>query len=814
LFVYPFSQNAMRQYLLLGLLFIGSYQAFSQNKFNITGVIAEQTDKKGIPYMTVSLIDTLTKLPKSNTFTGETGKFKFENIQTGTYYVLATSVGFLPSKSALIVVVDKSLTTDTLFMEKTAKDFKEVVVAASKPLLEVESDKVIYNVENDATLQGLNAIEALKKMPFVTVDADDNIQMKGSSNFKVLLNGKSTSIVAKNPSEALKSFPASLIKRIEVITEPSAKYDADGTAGIINIITKKKVFGYNGSVNISYNSRGMNNGGGNFNAKKGKFGMSAYFGGNAYNYVNQMTTDYSRTSKTPGFESTLNQFSTNSTKGTWYYGSSELAYDFDSLHTLSFYASPNGGNNKNISLQNSEVFNNLNILTDSFSSNTSNKSENPSLDFGFDFIKKFKDNSEHEITFSAARERRRDNSSYTSLQNFTSKLDQDIFNTNDSKNIENTLKIDYTKPFKNKTSLESGVKLITRDLVSDYKMLQRNLPTETYTEMPLNTNTLQYDQNVGSLYTTYAFSVKTYKIKLGARVEQTWINASFNRDSMPFKTDYTNFIPTASVSYKYKKAHTLRLNYSKRIQRPWMFYLNPYVNNQNPKSISFGNPNLTPEKTHSVSFSWNYFYKQNSLDLSLSNSFTDDVITSFTTIDTSGIMYTSYYNIAKSNTTGLSLSFWGMLFGKMQLWANLSTSYVKITHTLDASRNRSGFSNRAHMNATWNFKYGISTTLGGYAWQGAPTLQTVRPLNYSYNLSVRKSFLKKKLNVGLVANNFLNGTQTLKTISEDPNFSSVSTFNNTFFRFYSISVSYNFGKLKENVSRKKGISNDDKKSGE
>jgi ferric enterobactin receptor len=190
--------------------------------------------------MTVSLIDTLTKLPKSNTFTGETGKFKFENIQTGTYYVLATSVGFLPSKSALIVVVDKSLTTDTLFMEKTAKDFKEVVVAASKPLLEVESDKVIYNVENDATLQGLNAIEALKKMPFVTVDADDNIQMKGSSNFKVLLNGKSTSIVAKNPSEALKSFPASLIKRIEVITEPSAKYDADGTAGIINIITKRK----------------------------------------------------------------------------------------------------------------------------------------------------------------------------------------------------------------------------------------------------------------------------------------------------------------------------------------------------------------------------------------------------------------------------------------------------------------------------------------------------------------------------------------------------------------------------------------------
>jgi len=804
----------MQRFLLLTLLSIGFHTSFSQNKFNIRGLLFNQSDKKGLPFSTISLIDTLTKLPKSNTFTSENGEFKFENIQPGIYYAIATSVGFLPFKSNVILLVDKSLLLDTFFIEKTSKEFKEVVVSASKPLLEVESDKIIYNVENDATLQGLNAIEALKKMPFVTVDADDNIQMKGSSNFRVLLNGKSTSIVAKSPSEALKSFPASLIKRIEVITEPSAKYDADGTAGIINIITKKKVFGYNGNVNISYNSRGMNNGGGNFNAKKGKLGMSAYLGANAYNYVNQMTTDYSRTSKTPGFETTLNQFSTNSTKGNWYYGSAEIAYDFDSLHTLSFYASPNGGNNKNLSFQNSEVFNKLKILTDSFSSNTSNQSENPSLDFGFDFIKKFKGNSEHEITFSASRERRKENSSYTSLQNFSSLLDQDIFNTNNSKNTENTAKIDYTKPFKNKTTLESGVKLITRDLVSDYKMLQRNLPTETYTEMPLNTNTLEYDQNVGSLYTTYAFTVKTYKIKLGARVEQTWINASFNRDSLPFKTDYTNLIPTASVSYKYKKAHTLRLNYSKRIQRPWMFYLNPYVNNQNPKSISFGNPNLTPEKTHSVSLSWNYFYKQNSLDLSLNNAFTDDVITSFTIIDTAGIMYTSYYNIAKSNTTGLSLSFWGMLFGKLQLWTNISTSYVKISHTKDASRNRSGFSNRTHMNATWNFKYGISTTLGGYAWQGAPTLQSVRPLNYSYNLAIRKSFLKKKLNVGLVANNFLNKTQTLKTVSEDPNFSSVSNFNNTFFRFYSISVGYNFGKLKENVSRKKGSSNDDKKSGE
>jgi outer membrane receptor protein involved in Fe transport len=245
-----------------------------------------------------------------------------------------------------------------------------------------------------------------------------------------------------------------------------------------------------------------------------------------------------------------------------------------------------------------------------------------------------------------------------------------------------------------------------------------------------------------------------------------------------------------------------------------MFYLNPYVNNQNPRSISFGNPNLLPEKTHSVSLSWNYFFKQNSLDFSLSNSFTDDVITSFTTLDSNDVSYTSYFNIAKSNNLGLNISFYGMLFKKMQVWAAYRTSYVEITNKLDPSRNRSGFSQGGHGNATWNFKYGMSATLGGRINRGAPTLQSIRPTNYNYNLSVRKAFFNKKLNVGIVANNFLEAKQSLKTTTEDVTFYSVSSYNNNLFRYYSVSVSYNFGKLRENVSRKKGVSNDDKKSGE
>lgn len=795
------------------ILFITTF-SFAQSRFSVSGILADNSDKKGIGFSTVSLIDTLTKLPKSNTFTNEKGAFVFENIPLGIYFLAIKSVGYKLNKSLIISVTNESFKSDTIFLEKSSKDLKEVTVAAAKPLLEVETDKMIYNVENDVTLQGLMALDALKKLPFVTVDAEDNIQVKGSSNFKVLLNGKSTSIVAKNPSEALKAFPAALIKRIEVITEPSAKYDAEGTSGIINIITHKKVIGYNGNVYGNYSTRGQNNGGASLNMKWGKLGFSSYFGGNLYNYVNQTTNDLIRINKTPGHLSTLNQHSTSNSNGFWKWGNMELAYDFDTLHTLSIYASPNGGGNKGNSSQLTEIRDSAGLLTESFSTDVKNINKNPSFDVGMDFTKKFKDNNDHGISFSALRQTNKDNSEYTSIQNYFIIPDRDINNTNRSKNLEHTFNVDYEKPFKNKATLETGTKLILRHLVSDYKMLQRTNSDEDYVQNTSMTNTLLYYQNVGSLYSTFAFPVKQFKIKLGGRVEQTWINAKFNKDSAAITNDYMNFIPTAGISRKIKKAHTLRLNYSKRIQRPWMFYLNPYVNNQNPRSISYGNPNLLPEKTHSVTFSWNYFFKQNSLDISVSNAFTDNVITSYTVLDTNDVSYTTYLNIAKSNTLGLNISFWGMLFGKMQLWASYRTSYVNITHKLDASRNRSGFNHSGHGNATWNFKYGLSATLGGWVWQGAPTLQSIRPLSYNYNLAVRKAFLKKKLNVGLVANNFLQAKQSLKTITEDPTFYSVSTYNNNLFRYYSVSVSYNFGKLKENISRKKGITNDDKKSGE
>lgn len=800
----------MQRNLLLIIIYLGVINIISaQNSFTIKGILADKETRKGLSFCTVSLIDSATSAIKSNTFSDEKGEFIFNKIPASTYFLSIKSAGYSPSSNLKLNLVSNISLNDTLFLEKTSKSLKEVTITAQKPLLEIETDKTIYNVENDETLQGLMAIDALKKLPFITVDAEDNIQLRGSSNFKVLLNGKNTSLVAKNPKEALKAFPANLIKRIEIITEPSAKYDADGTAGIINIITYKKITGYNGNIFGSYSSRGVSNAGGSINIKAGKLGFSSYFGGNYYNYQNQNSYETYRNSLIPGNLNFLHQWGNYNSEGVYYWSNFELAYDFDTLHTLSFYAMPGGGFNKGNNIQNSVNTDSANNVTESFTNSSASNNNNPSFDLGLDFVKKFKDNEEHQLSFSASREINFDYSSYTSNIDNLIKTDNSLKNNNDSKNNEYTFRLDYEKPLKNKNKIETGAKFIIRNLHSDYEMKQKPDTIEDYIIMQSQTNFLSYNQYVGSAFSTFATHYKKSRIKFGLRLENTWINAEFNKDSLPLEIQYTNLIPTLGFSKKIKGKNTFRINYSRRLQRPWMQYLNPYLNNMNPKAVTFGNPNLSPEKTNNINISYNYFMKGKSLDISLSNSYTDNVITSFTNIDSSGISYTSYYNIAKSNNTSLNFSLWGVFFKKLQVWAGYHTSFIYIVHKLDKSRNRRGFSHRGNANITYNFEKGFSTTLGGWVWQGAPTLQSKRPLNYNYNLSLRKSFFKKKVNVGLVANNFLEKKQTLKTITQDPLFYQESYNKNNYFRYFSISLSCNFGKLKESVSRKKGVNNDD-----
>lgn len=384
-----------------GLLLILSYCLVSavvlaQNKgIKLTGSVKDSIEKP-LSFVTVSLFrqNQLDQSLKS-TYTNDAGKFQFNNIDTGNYTLIFSHAGFA-EKQQDIAVNEKDIDLSGIQLSREAGTLQGVTVVSRKPLIEQTDDKIIFNVENDPATKTENAIDILRKTPFVSVDGDDNIQVNGQSNFKVLLNGRETAMFAQNVKEALKGFPGALITKIEVITSPSAKYDGEGVGGVINIITKKKVAGYNGSLNTYYSSTKWFNANGNFSAKFGKLGITMFYGGGGT--TGQKGKNFTQTVPlVPSLFTRRVLEGDRWMKNFWNNGNMEVSYEFDSLNTVSSYGNVSGGYNRSILDQ---------VITTEFPSSPPSVSyydlhsryEYPTNSIGTDYIRKFKNNKEREFS--------------------------------------------------------------------------------------------------------------------------------------------------------------------------------------------------------------------------------------------------------------------------------------------------------------------------------------------------------------------------------------------------------------------------------
>src|SRR6185503_16118160 len=262
--------------VLFAVLFIFPEHAFSQTKTKLSGTVSDSS--KPLAFVTVRIFKKNNQSPLQTTLSTESGRFQFNKIDTGNFTLSFTHTGFAEKRVNVSVSPQAGdMQIEPVHLSKTTGTLKEVVVTSQRPMVEQSDDKIVFNVEDDPTNKTETALDILRKTPFITVDGEDNIKVNGKSNFKVLLNGRETAMFARNIKEALRGFPGAIISKIEVITMPSAKYDGEGIGGLINIITKKKVAGYNGTLS-SFNrtSDKVNNYAVNGNAKLGKFGLSAF----------------------------------------------------------------------------------------------------------------------------------------------------------------------------------------------------------------------------------------------------------------------------------------------------------------------------------------------------------------------------------------------------------------------------------------------------------------------------------------------------------------------------------------------------------
>lgn len=799
----------MRQFLLSALLSIALFTlpgyAFSQTKMKLSGTVSDST--KPLAFVTVRLFKTTNQPPLQTVLTKENGSFEFNKPDSGNYILSFTHTSFAEKRIPVTVASQATdMQIDPVQLSGATGTLKEVVVTAQRPMIEQSDDKIVFNVEDDPASKTETAIDILRKTPFVTVDGEDNIKVNGKSNFKVLLNGRETSMFARNIKEALRGFPGVLISKIEVITTPSAKYDGEGIGGLINIITRKKVVGYNGTLStFSRTSDKLNNFSVNGNAKLGKVGVSLFFNNGFTDPVLLHNTNTTiPTTKNIYAKRTLDgdQYSNSA----WSFGNAELSWEIDTLNTVSLYANIDSWSNKTVSKQT--------ITTDFVSSpstesyyNLTNKSKNPGVNVGSDYIKHFKKNKEREFSLRFLGEFGKNDSRLTSIQDNPG-TDRYLINNSDAVNNQYTIQADNSIPLK-KGKLEGGVKAIFRIASSDFQSLVKYDEAADYKTNDANTNYFKYRQDVISLYSMYSLKLKKSSFRFGARVEYTNVNGDFTSSNTKVKNNYTTLLPNLQFTNRVSTVTTLVFTYTKRLQRPYIWDLNPFITNNDSLNISFGNPDLGPQTVHALSGQIRYAKGNTFAGINIEGTYSGNKILQYSSFDPqSGITETTSLNIGKEYQSSLNLNFSTKITPKWSVFINGSLRYSRVTNNSDKSQSNSGFGGNFNFNTNYRFndKFSISSYLG--LWREPQTIQTTYPFNTWHNVAFNYKVFKNKINISLRAINYFDKVRDFKTITKDQNFYNTN-ISRQIRRGGVLALTWNFGKLTENVSKKKGVTNDD-----
>ncbi|HMG68997.1 MAG TPA: outer membrane beta-barrel family protein, partial [Chitinophagaceae bacterium] len=581
----------------------------------------------------------------------------------------------------------------------------------------------------------------------------------------------------------------------------------EGIGGLINIITKKKVAGYNGTLSsFSRTSDKVNSFSINGNAKIGKVGISVFLNSGFSNPALQHNINttiptikniYSKRTLDGGQYASAN----------WSFGNAELSWEPDTLNTFSLYANTDSWANKIVSDQT--------ITTDFISEPSTvsfyhldNKTSNPGINVGTDYIRHFKKNKEREFSLRFLGEFGKNDAKLNSFQDNPG-TDRYLINNSYAINNQYTIQADNSIPLKKKGKLEGGLKAILRRANSDFQSLVKYDQVDNYKTNLANTDYFKYAQDVFSLYGMYSLKLKKSSFRVGVRIEYTNVDGNFISSQTQVKSSYATVLPNLQFTHRVSKVTTLVFGYTKRLQRPYIWDLNPFVNNNDSLNISYGNPDLGPQTVNALSAQLRYNKGSTFAGVNLEGSYSDNKILQYSSFDPqTGITKTTSLNIGKEFQSSLNLDFNTKITKKWNLFVDGSLRYAKVTNNSDASQSNSGFGCNFNVSTSYTFtdRFTISSYLG--LWKDPQTIQTTFPFSTWHNVALNYKLFKNKINISLRTVNYFEKTHDYKTITKDQNFYN-SNITRQIRRGGVLVLSWNFGKLTENVSKKKGVNNDD-----
>ncbi len=765
---------------------------------SIAGVIIDSVSGGPVPYATIGVLTIPDQKIMTGSLADENGMFRISDVPEGEYVLQVSFIGYRTKEIAAITLTPKKpdYNAGKIILAPESKLLDEIKIVGEGALIEARPDKLVYNAERDVTTRGGDAADVLRKVPMLTVDFDGNVSMRGSDNVRILINGRPSTIFNSNLAEALKMMPADQIKAVEVITAPSAKYDAEGTAGIINIVTRKKnIEGLAGSADVTGGTR-ANRANLNLTYGRGRLGLNVSGGGH-YGWPQDGSTVLERTENESSIQSLLQQNGTSRASRLGFRTNAGLEYTANAFNTINAAVSYRGHRMTN---QN-DIFSNYYVdqaIFDSYQRALDGVSQRSGWEWELEYKKTFQ-REEQELSLSAELNRDLDKSDadydvqYFTPENVPPSLEN---NLNDGKNNELALQADYTHPFGEHIKVETGAKATIRSLVSDFRYQRFDPDAMAWMTDASRTDILFYDQDVYAGYLSSTIEVGE-KISLigGVRMEVTTLHGSFEYFQDAFKNDYTNILPNFTISKKTGEFNNVRLSYNQRIQRPNQRHINPFVEYNDNRDIAYGNPTLGPELVHQVEVASNFLIKGNMLSVSVYGRRTEDLIENLLRINEDGVSESTFENFGVRNATGINL------FGSLNLGKKLSLrggtdfNLWEVHGELEnEDLSNQGFDYNGRLNLTWT----ISETLKleGFTFFRSPvyTVQGKTPSWSMMSFGIKKELFKKRLSVGLnFTEPFRENQAFVRELSGDTFHQYSKTLRPV--RSFGVSLGYRFGKL-------------------
>jgi outer membrane receptor protein involved in Fe transport len=783
-----------------------------QGTGKISGKIIDSLTKQPVEYASVSLVKEQNDKVIDGATTDNSGVFKIMNVPNGNYKLLIYFIGYKTATKTDIKITDadQEIKLGAIKLVNQQVQLKEVTVEVEKSLIENKIDKLVYNAEKDITSQGGVATDILKKVPMVAVNVDGSVELQGNSNIRFLINGKPSSVFGNNITDVLATIPASQIQSIEVITSPGAKYDAEGTGGIINIILKKtEIQGINGNVSLTGGSR-LQNGSINLAARKGKFGVNTFLSGNAQ--LSSSTLNFSdRESSDPNSGSTTSLLQNGKSNFTRTGYQAGLSFDWSPTDKNNFtggFSFNDFGNDNKGTTSRQSIFRDAsgNVLSDVNNDVISNSNfNNKAYDWNLNYKRKFKkEGQELDLQYNASTSN--NYSYYLQKQKFVTP--DSVFSGSQGKNpgtdMQNNIALNYTHPVSDKLLFETGLKTVLYNINSNSKVYLLDPASGNYNFSDAQSNSVDYSRNVYAAYISTTFKLKFLDVKAGIRDEYTETQATFSNGGKASIAPYNTIVPSGILSHTFKKNQTLKLSYSYRIQRPDYRDLNPFVNASDPKNVTTGNPNLKPEYAHNIELGYsrffekgininvNAFYRGNRADIQGYTRFYPSYLIGDSTYN--NVSVTTRENIGTEDNFGLNIFVSATIKKKFTLRSNISLFQRYIYNSITPGANISGFNYRANLNLSYQITSTFIVEAFGNFNSQRLNVQGRQPSFTTYNFALRKQFYHKKMSIAFTATNPFDKYVNQKSDTKGTNFTT-TTLRQLPYRSFGLNFTWKFGKL-------------------